>query len=270
VCYGALEAAERVVHCRSGHTFDIARQGYVDLTGGRVTHPGDSVQMITARQAIQSGGHFGFLTRALLAASAPYPPGLVVDVGAGTGHHLAALLSARPGELGLALDVSKPALRRAARAHPRLAAVRADVWRYLPVADAAATLVLNIFAPRQGAEFARVLRPGGRLLVVTPSPGHLHELAPPVAVDSEKEQRLDGALGGHFVREAEHELTEQLRLSHVDAAAILQMGPSAAHTTPQGLAASVARHAEPVTVTAAVRLSVWRPSGTPVRRSARG
>jgi 23S rRNA (guanine745-N1)-methyltransferase len=255
-----LEAAERVLLCRSGHSFDIARQGYVDLTGGRVTHLGDSAQMITAREAVQSGGHFDFLTGALIVAAAPYPPGLVVDVGAGTGHYLAALLSARPGELGLALDVSKPALRRAARAHPRMAAVRADVWRHLPVADAAATLLLNVFAPRQGAEFARVLRPGGRLLVVTPLPAHLHELTPPVAVDSDKEQRLDSALGGHFVREAEHELTRQVRLSHVDAMAILQMGPSASHATPAQLAASVARHAEPVTVTAAARLSVWRLS----------
>src|SRR5204862_7400467 len=135
---------------------DLARQGYVDLTAGQVTHAGDTAEMLSARQALFAAGHFRVLTEALLAALGDRPPGLVVDVGAGTGHHLAALLGARPHDVGLAVDVSKPALRRAARAHPRLAAARADAWRRLPVADGAAGLVLDVFAPRSGPEFHRI------------------------------------------------------------------------------------------------------------------
>jgi 23S rRNA (guanine745-N1)-methyltransferase len=258
VCYGSLSVAGRALRCGSGHNFDIARQGYVDLAGGRVTHGGDTAEMVAARQAVLARGHFDFLTEALLAAAAPYPTGLIVDVGAGTGHYLAALLTARGGELGVALDVSKPALRRSARAHPRLAAVRADIWRGLPVADAAATLVLNVFAPRHGAEFARVLRPDGRLLVVTPSPEHLYELAPPVTVDTAKQRRLDATLGEHFVSEFRHQIVKRAELSHVEAVALLAMGPSAAHTTPERLTANVAELPDPVAVTEAVQLSVWR------------
>ncbi len=81
-------------------------------------------------------------------------PGCAADVGAGPGYYLAAVLGQLPGRAGLALDVSKFALRRAARAHPRIGAVAADAWRRLPVADGAAAVVVNVFAPRSGPSCA--------------------------------------------------------------------------------------------------------------------
>ena len=93
----------------------------------------------------------------------------MLDLGAGTGHHLAGVLDALPGALGIALDTSRPALRHAARAHADIAAVVADVWQALPIADATVDLVLDVFSPRNGAEMARVLKPGGAALVVIPT-----------------------------------------------------------------------------------------------------
>src|SRR5689334_4532756 len=169
VCGAGLAPDGPALRCPSGHRFDAARQGYVDLTAGRRTPAGDTVEMISARASLLGAGHFRVLAEALVAALGDQPPGLVVDVGAGTGHYLAAVLAARAHDAGLAVDVSKPALRRAAKAHPRLGAVRADVWRGLPVADAAATAVIDMFAPRSGAEFWRILRPDGVLVVATPA-----------------------------------------------------------------------------------------------------
>src|SRR5205823_9615897 len=141
--------------------------------------------------------HYDFIGTALAAAARRVAAGgLVVDLGAGTGHHTATVLDALPGRLGLALDSSTYALRRAARAHPRLGAVACDGWRRLPVRDGAAGLVLDVFAPRNGAEFRRILAPGGALLVVTPEPAHLHELVDTLgllAVDPDKDRRLDHA-----------------------------------------------------------------------------
>ena len=79
-----------------------------------------------------------------------------LDLGAGTGRQLARVLDALPRRHGIALDVSRPALQRAARAHPRIGAVGCDIWGALPVRSAAAALVLNVFAPRNGDEIARV------------------------------------------------------------------------------------------------------------------
>src|SRR5690606_4217979 len=103
--------------------------------------------------------------------------GLVVDVGAGTGHQLRRLLDTWPETVGLAVDASKPALRRAARAHRRIGAVLTDVWQPLPLADRVAAAVVVVFAPRNPAEFARILAPDGVLLLATPTGDHLADLA---------------------------------------------------------------------------------------------
>jgi 23S rRNA (guanine745-N1)-methyltransferase len=249
VCGEPLAHAGGALRCATGHNFDLARQGYVDLAVGTVTHPGDTAEMVAARAHVLAAGHFDFVTAALATAVGHYRSGLIVDVGAGPGGHLAALVEHRPDALGLAIDVSKPALRRAARAHPRLAAVRADAWRGLPVADGAASVVLNVFAPRAGREFARVLAPGGRLIVVTPAADHLRELGLAIGVDPRKEERLVGTLTPWFVREDDRELRTTLRLTEADAMAVAGMGPGAHHRqAPVGGG----------DVTAAVRLSTWR------------
>jgi 23S rRNA (guanine745-N1)-methyltransferase len=256
VCGDRLDAAGAVLRCPAGHSFDLARQGYVDLTAGQVTHAGDTAEMLSARQALLEAGHFRVLTEALLAALGDRPPGLIVDVGAGTGHHLAALLEARPHDVGLAVDVSKPALRRAARAHPRLGAVRADAWRGLPIADGAAGTVLNVFAPRSGAEFRRILRPDGTLIVATPAPEHLRELvaaADLVRVDPAKAERLSATLSPLFAVAGTHRYAWPLHLTADEARAVVAMGPSAWHDGPARVPA------EPLTVTAAVEVTRWRP-----------
>src|SRR5688500_14548478 len=117
VCGEPLGAAPGVLRCPRGHSFDVARQGYVNLSTGRSPHAGDSAEMVTARAEFLDAGHYDFISVALAAAArAGYHGGLVLDAGAGTGRHLAAVLDALPAAPGLALDVSKPALRRAARA----------------------------------------------------------------------------------------------------------------------------------------------------------
>lgn len=250
VCRAGLSSRGRTLRCGTGHSFDLARQGYVDLADHPITHEGDSAAMIAARGDVLAAGHFAFLTDALVDALRPYPAGLVLDVGAGTGHHLAALLDARPDDFGLAIDVSKPALRRAARAHPRLGAVRADVWHGLPVADGVASAVLNIFAPRSGAEFARVLAPEAPLVVVTPGADHLRELPLTVRVDPTKDERLRTTLAPWFECETERRLQATLRLSAAEATAVLAMGPSARHPRAE-------TQVPAGTVTADVRLSLW-------------
>jgi 23S rRNA (guanine745-N1)-methyltransferase len=183
-----------------------------------------------------------------------------VDVGAGTGWWLARVLDRVPERAGLALDSAKPALRRAARAHPRAAAALCDAWRALPVRDGAAALVLSVFAPRNGAEIARVLAPGGALVVVTPTPRHLAELVGPLGllrVDERKEERLERALAA-FVPAEPLQVETTMELSHADVAALAGMGPSAHHVAPGVLAERVAALPSPVAVTASVVVSAYR------------
>jgi 23S rRNA (guanine745-N1)-methyltransferase len=217
--------------------------------------------MVAARDRFLAAGHYAPLTRLLTAAAAAAGPGAVLDVGAGTGHHLAAVLDALPDRVGVALDLSRYAARRAARAHPRAGAVVADAWRALPVRTGVAGLVLDVFAPRNGAETARVLGPGGTLLVVTPAADHLAELVAALGlltVDERKDARLAGSLEPHLgpMDRAEHRWV--LTLPRADAVAAAAMGPSAHHLDAADLADRAGALPDPVRVTASVVLTRYR------------
>ena len=271
------EQAGDAVRCADGHTFDVARQGYLSLlAGGGTPHAGDTAEMVAARERFLRAGHFEPVAAALAevvggamaggapagasgAAAAFGGSACVLDLGAGTGWYLAHVLDAWPGAWGLGLDLSKPALRRAARAHPRLAAVACDVWRSLPVRDAVAAVVLNVFAPRDGNEIARVLAPGGIVVVVTPRPGHLRELAQPLGlldVDEHKEARLSDRLEPALAIADRGELTWTLRLDRAAARDAAAMGPSAFHVSPAHLDERVAALPQLLEVTAAVTLTL--------------
>jgi 23S rRNA (guanine745-N1)-methyltransferase len=256
-CSSPLAAAgDRALRCARGHSFDIARQGYATLTAGRSTHPGDSAEMVADRAGFLAAGHYDFVADAL-AAAAPVQGGLVVDAGTGTGYYLARLLDELPRAVGLGLDVSKAALRRAARAHPRADAALADLWRPLPLADASAGLVLNVFAPRNGPEFRRILRPGGILLVVTPAADHLAELVEAfglIRVDPDKAGRVGDSLGAHFTAASTTTVRHGMRLNRGEVRTLIGMTPNARHVRLDDLRTSER------TVTAAVELTVYRPT----------
>lgn len=253
VCRDTLTRWERSLRCPARHSFDMARQGYADLSAGRLPHTGDSAEMVADRAAFLAAGHYGFIAEAL---AGHRTGGLVLDAGTGTGDYLARFLDGSPEAIGLGLDVSKPALRRAARAHPRAGAVLADLWRPLPVADAAASVILDVFAPRNGPEFRRVLRPDGILLVVTPSAGHLSELVTAhglLRVDPDKAARVDESLGAHFTPVSSTGHRRELRLTAAEARTLIGMTPSARHVPASGLPTG------DVTVTAAVDVTAYRP-----------
>ena len=260
--------------CANGHHHDLAREGYVALLGGPVGRAaGDDGAMIAARVAMEAAGHFAPLSAALLAAAGsdrydgraaaadatPNHRGLTLDIGAGTGRHLAEVVQGLGRDAGVAIDVSRAACRSIARTHPSLAVLRADVWGQIPVADGAADLVLNVFAPRNGGELGRVVRPGGALLVATPAADHLRELRDlhRLSIQPDKTARLREQLEPWFEEVATEAVEWHLGLTAAEASNLLRMGPSARHLQP-GALEKLARAEEPVTVTAAVEISVFR------------
>ena len=224
--------------------------------------------MVAARSRFLGAGHYEAITTALVAAmvagadrhaaSCPRPagsPDVIIDVGSGPAHYLAHALDALPTRHGLALDLSPAAIRHAARAHPRAAAVVADAWRTWPLGDHVACTALDIFAPRHGPELARVLCRTGELVVVTPTPHHLAELREPLGllkVDPHKAQRLATTLEAS-VRILDRQVcATEMVLTHANVRDLIGMGPNAHHRTPQELAALVAALPEPIAVTASV------------------
>lgn len=267
-CGGVLSERSGAIACDNGHAFDIARQGYVNLlSGGAHTGTADTPAMVAARAAFLARGHLSAIDQAvgdLVSESIAGVAGCILDVGAGTGEHLAAVLDHMPDRIGLALDLSKHAAQRAARAHERISAVVCDAWGRLPVRDGAAAAVMSVFAPRNAAEFARVLAPGGMLVVVAPTVVHLAELVAAlgmVSVDPRKEERLEAALGSRFRRVGSTLVEHELSLSHDDALAAAMMGPSAHHLSAPEAERRVSRLGEPFATVLSVTVSTWEPLG---------
>jgi 23S rRNA (guanine745-N1)-methyltransferase len=183
----------------------------------------------------------------------------VADLAGGTGHYLAAVLDALPHRYGVCVDLSVPALRRAARAHSRAAAVGSDVWRPLPFADSSAALVLSVFGPRSATETGRILAPGGALIIAIPGTGHLRELRRAlglIGIDARKQDRIDHA-HRDLRRSGITAVTFQLNMDHADLAALVTMGPNARHIAPPVLAARIRAMPSAVSVTIDVRIMVF-------------
>ncbi|MFF7073150.1 putative RNA methyltransferase [Streptomyces pseudovenezuelae] len=232
-----LHPERGALRCPAGHTFDIARHGYAGLLTGNRATSGDDAAMVQARERFLSTGAYAPIREvgARLAADAVSERATVVDVGCGTGYYLAGILDKLPGGRGLGLDTSVRALRLAARTHDRAAAAAWDVFRPFPLADGAADVVLDVFAPRNPAEFHRVLRPTGRLIVVRPTGRHLSELRgrlpAMIAIDPAKEQRLHLALDPFFEAVVTEQEEYPATLPKLDALDLVAMTPSARHVS---------------------------------------
>lgn len=279
LCARRLRRQGAALRCGQGHSFDIARDGHVSLLAGSSPISGDSAEMVGARRRFLESGRYGPIRDAVSAMAwepaqrsgrrpgEPDAAPTVVDAGCGTGYYLAGVLAA-PASLdahparGLGLDASARALRAAGRAGPRIAAVACDLFApRLPVATGAADVVLNVFAPHNPAEFRRLLRPAGRLVVARPTDRHLAELRARVpgmvGVDADKEHRLRAALAPFFeVGEAMTRLVAQrVPVSPAEAVDLVGMTPSARHLGRESLAPELL----PDSVTVSVLVTAFRP-----------
>jgi 23S rRNA (guanine745-N1)-methyltransferase len=269
LCAGEMGLERAALRCPKGHFFDVARQGYVNLLSGLAPQSADTPEMVAARARFLGAGHYDRLSELLgeiavgLGSPAAGEERCLVEVGAGTGRHLGAILERFPGVPGIAIDISKHAARHAARAHPRIGSVVADATRVIPVRTAAAALAFCVFAPRSATELHRILDPRGALVVAMPAPGrHLQELVGPLGmltVDPRKEERLESRLAPSFVPSERHDVEFPLRLSRAAVADLVAMGPSAHHVSPDSLRSEVESLPEPVEVTASFVVAVLRP-----------
>lgn len=259
----------------SGHSFDVAKQGYVTLLpGAGRKHDGDSAAMVQARETFLSHGHFApfveAVTSAMVAAvdsantaalaGSDHAP-VVIESGAGTGYYLSHTLDSIAGARGIGLDISTPAAKQLAKCHPKAGAVVADVWQRLPIASARADALSVVFAPRNMPEFARVLKPGGQLVVLTPHAGHLQELREPlgiVDVEEDKVARLYDQAEGLLTSLDDPTFVEfSMRLDKSSISAQIGMSPSARHIAATDLEKRLAKLPEIMTVTARGRVDCF-------------
>ena len=250
----------------SGHSYDVAKQGYVTLAAGKgIGHEGDSLEMVNSRETFLSNGHFAPFVEAVSDAVADVveraagdADPVVMEAGAGTGYYLAHTLDLIEGARGVGLDVSVPAAKHLAKSHPRVGAVVADVWEQLPIRTGSVHALAVVFAPRNPVEFARVLVDRGEAVMLVADQGHLDELREPLGilgVEDGKIERLVAQSAGHLAPAADPELIEfPMQLGRDAIAAQVGMSPSARHLDPEVLQARLAELPEQMEVTARAQL----------------
>jgi 23S rRNA (guanine745-N1)-methyltransferase len=198
VCREPLSLEQRTVRCANSHSFDLAKEGYVNLLLShqrRSNNPGDDKAMIQARRRFFDSGAFDPVAEKIshLLSGIPHP--VILDCGCGEGHFLGALSGSAGGiappsdsepagraslseraEKFFGVDVSKEAIRCAAKRYKDVTCIVANGMRALPVADHSMDVILSVLAPRNIEEFARILKPDGKLILGVPGPNHLIEL----------------------------------------------------------------------------------------------
>lgn len=256
ICATPLTWGDHTLRCANGHSFDRAREGYVNLLSDRVAGQiGDTKEMLHARRRFLDHGYYAPLagavsrmTRAHLAAGqSEWDAPALLDAGCGEGYYIAALqrelaTTGKPYHC-YGADVAKDGVRLAAKRYPDVSFVVADIWKGLPFASGSLHALLNIFAPRNAAEFGRILIPGGLLLIVIPGPRHLEELRSALdllGIEPQKEQHIVEQLTGSFVLRQRESLDYQLTLTPEDAADLVAMTPNYRHRAPDAPAIAAA------------------------------
>lgn len=189
LCGGPLMGVGTALRCPSGHSFDLAKEGYAHLLPvqkKRAKDPGDSREMVDARARFLQAGHYEAFAKALAelccdAACQQKKELHILDMGCGEGYYDRAVADALGRQLKLpfrliGLDIAKPAVRRAAKLAPEHCTYAVASSFSAPVAAGWADVVLNVFSPLAREEFLRVLRPGGKLIYAVPGPRHLFGL----------------------------------------------------------------------------------------------
>lgn len=189
VCKEALEQANKSFICKQNHTFDISREGYVNLllaNRKKTKNPGDSKFMAEGRQNFLGQGYYDPLSDEINKIIAEFIAGSetvydILDVGCGVGIYSGKLeeslaradLSARIRLWGL--DISRPAIKKASKSFPGIHFCVGSSF-HLPYRDQSLDIVFSIFSPFDPVEVFRVVKPGGAILLVRPGANHLKEL----------------------------------------------------------------------------------------------
>ena len=223
----------------AGHSFDRGKAGYVNLLppGKLGALVGDSAPMLAARRRFLDAGYYSFLANALVLTARRSGDGhspRILDVGCGEGYYTHRVATGLTATEVVGTDVSKAAIQLMARRYPEIQAVVADTNRLLPVQSHSIDLLINIFAPRNPAEFNRVLSPRGRLLIVVPGPNHLaavREALPLLSMQPGKQAEVARQLAPSFRLLTTEHLEHTLQLDAAAVADVVAMTPNARHVT---------------------------------------
>ncbi|WP_269491201.1 putative RNA methyltransferase [Acinetobacter baumannii] len=176
VCRQRLELVSKTWRCEQGHSYDIAKQGYVNLHVVQHKHsknPGDTPESVDARRAFLQGGYYQPLQQAVVHLLKDLKAKMVLDIGCGEGYYTSAMQQVVEQCIGV--DIAENAVQRAAKLNDKVTWV-VGTGATLPVIDQSMDVCTSLFSPIPQTEILRVLKDDGYLIVVTPATDHLYAM----------------------------------------------------------------------------------------------
>ncbi|MFT4245264.1 MAG: methyltransferase domain-containing protein [Micrococcaceae bacterium] len=267
LCSKELSESGNALRCENRHTFNKARQGYYSFAVGNKKFTGDTTEMIQHRNAfLEANGHYQFIV-AELANLLNSEPQTCLDVACGTGYYAKQIIKQVAQTKIIGLDISQPAIKYAANVSKefpdKFLGCTSDVWQTFPIKNNRIDTVFSIFGPKNSAEFARVLKPNGRLIIVTPASNHMIELREKLGllnIQDKKQNNLIQKLPDFTCVETikKH---QNLALSHKAAHDEILMGPNGFHYDSTQLEKDLTESfkSKLINVTASVVFQIWEP-----------
>ena len=237
VCGGSLQLHQsgKTYTCQNQHSFDLAKEGYLNLLPVQHKHskePGDSKQMMTARREFLEAGFYEPMAKTvamMINANRTVGQNMrLLDLGCGEGYYSRKIASYCNHHEQIALhgiDIAKFAIAAAAKKQPNARFIVASS-NWLPYTDQYFDFVLRVFAPSDDDELKRVLKSSGHLLTVTPGPRHLWQLKEFIYAEV-KEHASESLVPQGFERLTAQRISYKITPNPQQRMALLQMTPFA-------------------------------------------
>ncbi|MFB2578970.1 putative RNA methyltransferase [Acinetobacter sp. c2-A9] len=234
ICQSALSLEQHnsaTWRCSQGHSYDVAKQGYVNLHVVQHKHsknPGDTVDSVQARRRFLSAGHYQALQQQIVQVLSDLDIGIVVDIGCGEGYYSQAL--AQTAEQVIAVDIAKNAVQIAAK-QDREGQVTwvVGTGAVLPVLSHTVDVCCSFFSPLPKAEMLRLLKDEGYVLFATPNTGHLFSMRQALfeQVNPHQPEKFLTQLQPELSLVKEWDVVQDLRLNRQDLNDLIAMTPYA-------------------------------------------
>lgn len=240
ICGESLNMQGQTWRCSNSHSYDVAKQGYVNLhvvQHKRSKQPGDTPASVAARQQFLDAGFYQNLQQAVLLQLQQLQPQNLLDIGCGEGYYTAAMQN-QVAQHCIGLDIAKNAVQRAAKRNKEVTWVVAT-GATLPVLSQSMDVCTSLFSPIPSAEILRVLRPNGYLIVVTPAADHLLQLRHALFdhVQPHEPEKFLQALQSDFVLQQAQTIQQDFELNAAALAQLIAMTPYAYKAKPEKIQA---------------------------------
>jgi len=235
VCRQQLSLNERTWRCENHHSYDVAKQGYVNLHVVQHKHsknPGDTPESVQARRAFLSAGYYAPLQQAVVEKIRDLRIENLLDIGCGEGYYTNAMQAEVLQCVGV--DIAKNAVQVAAKLNKEVTWV-VGTGATLPVLDESIDLCTSLFSPIPKQEILRVLKPKSYLMVVTPAPQHLYAMREALfeEVKPHEPQKFVEQLQDEFNLVSEQVIGAPMVLPQADLKNLIAMTPYAYKAKPE-------------------------------------